>query len=285
MWSIAMRLQEAGEPTPKRTRTDAPRGWKTKTIQQVLRNPTIAGKRVYRGEVIGDAQWEALVSWEDFQKIQRIFSDPARRIKGDGGQPAKSLTVMIARCHYCGRGVRRVIERRPGRKHTVRYQCQYKGCYKVTIAAEPLDLFVEETVLAWFERSENLARLTGGDDAAWLERASEAEEEITALKTRLEDAAGQYAAGSLSMGMLTTIEQTLRPQIENAERALIPPIEDENARALATSGDVRATWAGMPLAVRRKPLKAMFDIRITQAKSQGQNAFDETRVHIEPRTR
>ena len=47
------------------------------------------------------------------------------------------------------------------------------------------------------------------------------------------------------------------------------------------------TWigAGMPLAVRRKLLKAMFDIRITQAKNQGQNAFDETRVHIEPRTR
>jgi hypothetical protein len=79
MWSVAMRLQDAGEPTPMRTWSEHPRGWDTYTIRQLLHNPTIAGKRVYRGQVIGDAAWEPLIGWEDFQKLQRVFADLVAR--------------------------------------------------------------------------------------------------------------------------------------------------------------------------------------------------------------
>jgi DNA invertase Pin-like site-specific DNA recombinase len=82
MWSVAMRLQDAGEPTPMRAWSEHPRGWATYTIRQILQNPTIAGKRVYRGEVIGDADWEPLIGWEDFEKLQRLFADPGRRVRG-----------------------------------------------------------------------------------------------------------------------------------------------------------------------------------------------------------
>src|ERR1035438_342050 len=63
-----------------RTWSEHPRGWDTYTIRQLLHNPTIAGKRVYRGQVIGDAAWEPLIGWEDFQKLQRVFADPGRKV-------------------------------------------------------------------------------------------------------------------------------------------------------------------------------------------------------------
>ncbi|QBE49694.1 recombinase family protein [Leucobacter triazinivorans] len=42
-------LQDLGEPLPQKPRDeDTSRGWSAITIKQILRNPTIAGKRVYR---------------------------------------------------------------------------------------------------------------------------------------------------------------------------------------------------------------------------------------------
>ncbi|MHB2024879.1 MAG: hypothetical protein ACYCO3_16425 [Mycobacteriales bacterium] len=100
-------------------------------IRQVLQNPTIAGKRVYRGEVIGDAGWVPLICWEDFQKLQRLFADPGRRVKGGGGMPAKTLMVHIARGHYCGRplkrAVLRAVLRRKNKADATKYQCGFRG--------------------------------------------------------------------------------------------------------------------------------------------------------------
>lgn len=286
MWSIAMRLQEAGEPTPMKSWVEAPRGWDTYTVRQVLQNPTIAGKRVYRGEVVGDALWEPLISWEDFQRLQRLFADPARRVKGGGGMPAKTLMVHIARCHYCGRPLKRAVERRKGKKDAVKYQCQFRGCYKTTISQPGLDAYVEEAVLSWFEQPANLARLTEHDgESDWLEQSRAAEEAVEGLQQRLDEVADQYAAGTLPLSTLTRIEQTLRPQIEDARRGLVPPIADERVRALVTGGDVRAAWGELVLAERRKIIKAVFDVRIQQTKNRGQNAFEPERVLMEPRVR
>lgn len=89
LWSIAMRLQDAGEPTPMKPWSESPRGWDTYTIRHMLQNPTIAGKRVYRGKVIGDAQWEPLISWEDFQRLQRLFADRRGGSRAGEGRPLR----------------------------------------------------------------------------------------------------------------------------------------------------------------------------------------------------
>ncbi|WP_233492094.1 recombinase family protein [Auritidibacter sp. NML100628] len=169
--SVAMRLQDGGEPTPMKSWTEAPRGWEANTVHQVLENPTIAGKRVYQGEVIGDAQQEPLIDWKTFPRLQRLFADPGRRVKGGGGTQAKTLMTHIAKCHYCGRPLKRAVLRRKHQADAVKYYCAFRGCYKITIAQQGLDDDVEEAVLTWFESPENLARLTGDDGNEWIANA------------------------------------------------------------------------------------------------------------------
>lgn len=123
----------------------------------------MAGKRVYQGEVIGDTQWEPLISWEEHQQLQRIMADPGRRWQGGGGTPAKTLMTHIARCHYCGRPLKRAVYRRKTKADAVKYYCGFRGCYKITISQPGLDAYVAEAVLCWFENPANLARLTSGD--------------------------------------------------------------------------------------------------------------------------
>lgn len=286
MWSVAMELERVGEPTPMGPlKKDTARGWDTYTVRQVLTNPTIAGKRVYRGEVIGDAQWEALVSWEDFQKIQRLLADPGRRTKGGGGTPAKTLMVHIAKCHYCGKPVKRMIMRRKTKADAVKYYCAYRGCWKITIGQPELDAYIEETALSWFTSPQNLTRLThaGGDgENSWVEQVKAAEQQLAELQSRLDEASDQYAAGELPLAVLTRVEKSLRPQIEETRRQLVPPVTDPRLRELLSAEDVRAAWAQPPLAQKRKIIKAVFDVRITQATTRGA-PFNPERVLIAPR--
>lgn len=52
---IITRLNGEGVPTPKNPLTENSRGWMTAMLRQIIKNPTIAGLRVYRGEIIGEA--------------------------------------------------------------------------------------------------------------------------------------------------------------------------------------------------------------------------------------
>ena len=165
----------------------------------------------------------------------------------------------------------------------MKYQCQFRGCYRTMISQPGLDAYVEQVVLEWFQNPTNLAWLTGDDDGDWLKVAEAAEQKRAALQARLDEVIAQYAAGSLNLDTLTKLEAALRPQIAEAEQALIPPVTDERVRALVTAEDVPAAWAGLPLLERRKIIKATFNVRIQQTQNRGQNAFEPERVLIEPR--
>lgn len=193
--------------------------------------------------------------------------------------------VHIARCHYCGRPLKRAVLRRKNKADATKYQCSFRGCFKTTISQPGLDEYVQEVALTWFEQPANLARLTtsDGDGDDWLTQTHQAEQELASLQQRLDEAADQYAAGELPLAMLTRIEQQLRPKIEQAQRAMVPPITDERILQLVTAADIRAAWAGMPLAEQRKIIKTVFDVRIQRTANRGQNAFEPARVLITAR--
>ena len=62
----------------------------------------------------------------DFQKLHRLSADPGRRVKGGGGMPAKTLMVHIARCHHCGRPLKRAVLRRKDKADAVKYRCGFQ---------------------------------------------------------------------------------------------------------------------------------------------------------------
>ncbi|WP_269928090.1 recombinase family protein [Kocuria massiliensis] len=77
--TIANDLQDREGPSPQKSHDGKITSGRTSmTVKQIVQNPTIAGNRVYRGEIIGDAEWEPLISIEHFIRIQRLLSDPSR---------------------------------------------------------------------------------------------------------------------------------------------------------------------------------------------------------------
>lgn len=286
-FKVANMLQDMGEPIPQGPREGhLDRGWGSLTVKQILRNPTIAGKRVYRGKVIGDAAWEPLVSEADFARIQKILFDPARRVHHHDGVTPKSLLAYIAICHYCGRPLVRTTNKNKsatGGPRVPRYHCKFRGCLKVMIASEWLDEFVSAAAVAWLSQPENVAVLAA-DDEDWASRSAEAELRITALQERLDDATDQFTAGAISGSVLARIEATLRPQIEEAQRDAVPTVIDDGVRALMSAEDVQAAWDASDLMEKRRIVKLLFEVRIVQAPKRGPRTVQPERVVITPRT-
>ncbi len=82
--------------------------------------------------------------------------------------------------------------------------------------------------------------------------------------------------------MLSNVEQRLTPQIEQAAKAAVPPVTDENLAALLEADDIEQAWQDLRLVDRRHILKALLDIRIEKAPQMG-GKFDFGRIKIAPR--
>ncbi|NII71285.1 recombinase family protein [Microbacterium ulmi] len=284
--AIANRMQDLGEETPQGARNgNISAGWTPSTVKLILKNPTIAGKRVFRGQVIGDAGWAPLISAEDFVRLQRLLFDPSRRVHvGDGVTP-KSLLSHIAICDYCGRVLRRTLSRAQGdAPRVVRYQCQFRGCYKVALVAADLDQYVTDYALRWLAKPDHIALLAGEDDD-WITHSLAARQRLKELEDRLQSATELSSEGQLSFTLLTQIEKTLRPEIEQAQQQLVLPIADRTLRDLIGAEDLTAAWETLELEERRRIIKVLFEIRIMQAPRRGHRGFQPERVLVTPRAR
>ena len=63
---------------PQRDRRGTTR-WNRASIRSILLNPRIAGLSVYHGEIVGQGQWEPLVSEETWRAVRGILEDPSRK--------------------------------------------------------------------------------------------------------------------------------------------------------------------------------------------------------------
>lgn len=283
---IITRLNREGVPTPKKPLPENSRGWMTATLRQIIKNPTIAGLRVYRGEIIGEADWPAILTVKRWEEVNQILNDSARRVRyveEDNHSHPRWLLSHIAKCGYCGRALVRlsgVIPRKDGSLRN-NYACPHVGCRKISIDLERTDTYVTGVLIGWLSTPENLAILSDPEEQ-WIDRVKEAQELVTELQRRLDEAAKEYAEGRISLSMLSNVEQRLTPQIEQASKAAVPPVTDENLATLLQADDIEQAWHDLGLVDRRHILKALLDIRIEKAPQMG-GKFHTGRIGITPR--
>lgn len=252
----------------------------------MIKNPTIAGLRVYRGEIIGEADWPAIIPVRQWEEVNQILSDSARRTRyfsEDNHSHPKWLLSHIAKCGYCGRHLVRIhgtVPRKDGRPRN-NYVCAQVGCRKISIDIERTDAYVTGVLMGWLTTPEYLALLSDPEDE-WLDRVKEAQAVVTELQRRLDEVAAEYADGHISLTMLTNIEQRLTPQIEQASKAAIPPITDENLASILAAEDIETAWEQLGIVAQRQLLKSLLEIRIIKPPQRG-GIFDTSRIKVAPR--
>lgn len=251
--TIARRLTDEGVRTTKGT------PWRDAQVRNVLLRPSYAGKRVHRGEIVGEAVWEPLVSWETFQRVQaRIEASAARQVRYS--ETARLLTG-VAKCGKCGARMF-VGHDRGGRKV---YQC--RACFGCVRDEEKVDRFVSAQII---ERLHDLPDV----------RPAPQVDEAAVLRRRLDEAVGQFTAGHLTAGTLARIESELLPAIAKLEaerRRQMVPIDID-----VPAGGIESWWHDQITPGQRRAIAtALISVVTILPAVRGSRTFDPSKVVVD----
>lgn len=286
---ICRDLNARGVPTPRKPRVhtlaENPRGivtaWEPSTLRQLLLNPTIAGRRVHRGEDIGAAAWEPIVNYGTWLRLRNYLKDPSRlTVSNPRGPAPRHLLSGIALCGECGARMKAAtnMSRIPRA-----YTCRTEGCMRVTATADRVDERVEAVLKALFERPDFQRALAGahrrretaaarGPDVSSLISESEAEfEAVDKLREEGELTLRAYAAET------KRIEETIRHLRGQQAAAVSSPA----LRRLLTSATLQEGWKNAELMDRREVVRLLFRVEIRRATTRGRT-FDPRRVEVSP---
>jgi hypothetical protein len=242
----------------------------------MLTGPRLAGLRVHRGEVVGTAEWDAILSRDEHERVRAALANPTLNRRG---RPPTSLLAGVLRCGLCGGRMHMKAEYRGDRRRR-QYVCSSGpggGCGRVGIAAEGTETVVVEAVLTALEGPalvEAVARgrraKTNGDDPA---------AEVTAVDARLGELADLFASGTIGKAEWVRARAGLDERREKALRRLHDsPLDAAAARARARGSGLRAEWPNLPVDEQREVIRAVVEsIPIHPATRRG-SRFDATRI-------
>lgn len=232
------------------------------TIRTILTNPRYAGRRVYKGEVVGAGTWEPIVSGELFDSVNRSLADPARKTNRTGSTARKHLGTSLFRCGEC-------------REHPTvrtagsggRYSCPQ--CHLVRTMA-PIDDVVLRLAEARLTQPDALAALTPDVDIDPL-RA-----EHTTLTERKADLAGLVADGTMSRADVKEAVERLNLRLAEIDRLLDTA---GSPVALLTEEEQRAGLAALNQDRQRALIDALMTVELLRAP-RGRKGFDPDTVRV-----
>ena len=229
--SICAALNERGVPTATGKR------WAPQTVTRMLRNPRLSGQRAYKGAIVADAVWPALISREDGERIRTKLADPSRRTNKSA---RRYLLVRLLKCWYCGE----YLVAAPRGDGTRRYGCRKapgpSGCGKTFINAEPLEQFVTFACLARLNSRELAEAARAQADQPEAERW---QHEADTAQAKLDELALAWSADEITRDEWRVARTALEDRLTAARKQLSKITRTTVLDGLIGNADlVQAAW-------------------------------------------
>lgn len=249
-WTIAADLNRRGHTT----RSGKP--WTGANLVGRLRPASLCGRRVFRGEVtdVEMPDWPKLLSEHDYDRLQAVLNDPARRTTRNGNRVTHQ-GAGIYLCGVCGAPMRSLSAKRRDGSRQFRYDCSARHC--VARDALRVDEVVDWFVVEFLSRPDVFAELTDTDDAAVLAAQAEA----ARLRGLLDDARAKVTSGAISLEDFAMFRRGWETDLAAAEERARPTWVPQAALDVA-GPDARARWAEASIERRRTILKGLFVVAI-----------------------
>ena len=257
-----------------------PRGktWLPGTLAGVLVNPRIAGLRAYKGSIVADGAWPAIITREQHERLELLRKDPSRRWV-PRGRPPQHLLAGLVECARCGEQANRMVNRpENGRDY---YQCRKpplgRGC-GAGVSGRQLDQLVTERVFAALDSPEFTEALKAPRQdeglAAQLERD---EDKLAWLGT-------EYAEDRLPEPAFLAAARKVEERIKASRARLARQHRNAAVSALPASlEELRGAWDGWTLDRRRALIETLIIkvvVRPSELGSRTGRRFDRSRVTI-----
>jgi site-specific DNA recombinase len=225
------------------------------------------------GEVVAKAEWPAIISVEQSDRIRAKLRDPDRRTNRSA---RKYFLAGLLRCGHC----QMKLYARPRDDGTRRYVCAsgpgFGGCGRVTIVADPLEQFVAEAVVHRLESPKLPQAITGPRDDA---KGAEWQAEVERAQGQLDELAELWADAKITRGEWLSARAPIEKRHAAAKKKLAA-LNRTSALAplIADVKRVREQWDAMTLTRQQQIASALLDRVVVGPGRRGYNRFDRSRL-------
>lgn len=258
--------------------------WSYATLRQMLLRPRNAGLAQWKGEVVGQSEFPAIVERHIWEATSAVLIDPSRRRSRTN--KVKHLLAGIALCE-CLRPVKsgQIVDRK-GVKHMI-YRCSESGPGHVNKRMSYVDEHVEKSVIFWLAFEAKVAQGAPADPTE-LEALRTDE---TAHRERLNSAARMFAEGTIDGEQLAEMSKGMRAKLEVIQQRLA--VLDEAAAlqqeiSLDDGTDwndeaSREKWFGLHIERKRAYIRSRYEIVLHRHARGSARVFDPATVQMGPK--
>jgi len=252
-------------------RTTGGKEWLPDSLRVALLRPRVAGLREYRGEVIADGCWPAIIDRLDWEELKMLFR------KGTPGGRVYLLPRALVRCGVCAAP----MAGRPSKGRRPRYGCWkgpgLPGCGQVMAVVHGVDELVTEAVMVALD-SPALDRAIGEQDQAEDEQR-ELLDRISLDEEMLKQLAEDYAARLMTRSEWQAAREATTRRIEQARSKL-----HRSNRMLASLPSGRQAldrwWAEATDDQRRTLLCTVLETVIVHPAPRSGSRMDPSRIEL-----
>lgn len=255
-WQAKGYLTQAGKP------------FRYISVRRLLLNPRIAGLRTYRQEIVGRAQWPALVSETKWRAVVAVLEDPVRR-QNPKPKTANMLLSGIAICSSC----RQTIHYGTRVRGKARYRCT-PGCMTRQIA--DVDNYVVGHIVARLSQPDARELVPADEESI---DVSDLRAERLALTTRQADLARLFAVGKLTTPQLEAGTAAINTQTTAIDAKLAQAGRTSALGPLIDAEDVLAAWQALDIHRQREVVRTLVDV-VVYPPGRGAKIFDPATVMV-----
>jgi len=251
--------------------TSAGGRWSITTLKRVLCSARISGRREHRGEIVADAEWEAIISPAESDRLRAQFgAGPSRHAART--RRRYLLTGGLLRCGRCGTQ----MVAQPRADGTRRYVCRSQdgGCGRMSATAGPLEAWLVEAVLYRLDTPELAAALA--ETKSRDQEISDLQAQISEDQTMLEALAAEWADKAITRPEWVAARGPIQQRIDTNQRRLARLSPSRPIDEYAGNADLlRSAWTELGLTRQHTVVAAILDhIEVHPA---GRRGFDPGR--------
>lgn len=281
-------------------RTSTGKEWKPTELRRVLLRPRTAGLSQHRVcgleqergghthtdacvEIVGKAQWPALLDTDVWHGVCAVLRDPKRRTNTTTAH--RWLMSGRARCGWtdehgneCGSPVKPFSATARRRSTKPVYTCKV-GKHVIRNAAE-VDAYIEAVILERLSRPDAADLLVPdrkGDTSALTLRDA-------ALQARLEEYERLAGAGEIEPGSFVRITADIRRQREQITDSLAAMTRGSVLAGVVDAPDPAAVWKGLDLSRKRAIVGVLVDVVILPAAKGRRPGWRPGETYFDPNT-
>lgn len=237
--------------------TSTGKDWNKTKFRNVLLRARNAGLVEHEGEIVGPAQWPAIVDEETWRALVSFLGDPSRLTHDGNTRTARYLLSHIAKCSVCGAHCVVASAHQGVRYYRCATTANHVGRNQV-----PVDELVLRTVAERLAEPDAADLLFEPEDTGAVETARA---RAQVLREREDELAVAFAEGEMTARQVGVASAKIQADLAAAEAVLTAAAERSGLGWLATAPDPAEAFLNATLDRQRAIIHALVTVTIRPA--------------------